>query len=362
MKLLNGFMPTSCSNLFLKTSTVQVLFVKTKASKMNIRLNTIIAILLATTTLANAQQTLDRLTSDKPLSDRALYDNPLGDVPSTPIPPGMIRAGNASIQCIHDIQVAAQSDGIIQRLMVDEGASVKKGAILLTIDDRVAQAEVAVAAKEWEASDKQAKETANVDFAKAASALSDKEFNMEADLFKKGSSTTSALERKKLEAQKARFGVAAQTVEHQKEILAAEVNREKHIAAKVRLQLHEVLAPYDGVIVRRHRDEGEWVRGGEPVFQLMHMNEMRVQALVPVKMLAQNGLTVSSLQDAPINIQVAISDKDMVTVNSKIDYVSPEIDSQKVRVWAKIANQAPNGSNWMFRKGMTAVVDINPIR
>ncbi len=298
-----------------------------------------------------------------PLDKTPSSDNPLGDLPAYPVPPGKIRAENASIQCIHDIQVAAQSDGIIQQLFADEGGkSVKKGDVLLVIDDRVAQAEVMVAQKEWEAAEKQAKQTANVEFAKRASELSDKEFTMERELFGKGSSTKTALERKKLEAEKARYGVMVQEVDHQKEILAAEVNKEKLSAAKVRLGLHEVVAPYDGIIVRRHRDEGEWVRAGEPVFQLMHMNEMRVQAYVRVRDLSKNGLPIGSLNDAPITIQVAISDNDTIQVESKIEYVSPEIDSAKVRIWARIANQAPAGGAWQFRKGMAAVVDIDPKR
>lgn len=286
----------------------------------------------------------------------AQAQQPLDLAPAKPASAsGGVRDEKASVQCFRDIQVAAQSDGLIQKLLVDEGSSVKKGDVLLIIDDRVAKAEVSVALKEWEAADKQAKETANIQFAKKASELSDKEYFMEADLYEKGATTRSALERKKLEAEKARFGMDVADVEHQKEVLAAEVNREKHSAAKVRLQLHQVTAQFDGIVVRRHRDEGEWVRAGEPVFQLMYLNEVEVQAYVPVQ-----GLSMANLQGAPMKIEVQAGARPVV-VESNVQYVSPEIDAGKVRVWARIPNQAPGGV-WMLRKGMPAIVEITPNR
>jgi RND family efflux transporter MFP subunit len=295
------------------------------------------------------------------LCDTATAQQPFELAPTKPASSsGAISDEKASVQCFRDIQVAAQSDGLIQKLLVDEGSSVKKGDVLLIIDDRVAQAEVSVALKEWEAADKQAKETANIQFAKKASELSDKEYFMEADLYEKGATTRSALERKKLEAEKARFGKDVAEVEHQKEVLAAEVNREKHSASKVRLQLHQVTAQFDGVVVRRHRDEGEWVRAGEPVFQLMHLNEMEVQAYVPVKDLSVANSSVANLQGAPMKIVIQAGAQPVV-VDSQVQYVSPEIDAGKVRVWTRIPNQAPGGI-WLLRKGMPAVVEITPIR
>lgn len=283
-------------------------------------------------------------------------------VPTTPgtTTPGTLARSNvirdeaASIQCVHDYPISAQTDGLISEMLTDEGLSVKKGDTLFVIDERVAKVEVSVALKEWEAAKSQANETANVEFAEKSSELADAEFKSESEMYQKGAASKSQTERKKLEAEKARFGIRVSKVEHQKEIKAAEVAAEKHKAAEVRLDTHRVVAFHDGVIVRRLRDEGEWSRAGEPVLQFMGMREMKVQALVPIK-----GLSVTSLQGAPMRIEVPVNVGEVITFDAKIDYVSPEIEQGKVRVSARVENQAIGGV-WILRKGMPATVEITP--
>lgn len=264
-----------------------------------------------------------------------------------------IRDDAATIQCIHNIQIAAQADGLIQELLADEGSSVKKGDKLLTIDDRVAQAEVAVAKKEFEAAQKQADETANVEYAKKASEVADAEFDAEKAVYQQGSSNEAALRRKKLEAEKARLGIRASEVEHQKEMLAALVAKEKVRAAEVNLGLRQVISQYDGEIVRRLRDQGEWVRAGEPVLHLMHMNEMHVEALIPLK-----GISVVELLGAPMKIIIRNSEQQVFTIDAKVEYVSHQVDLGKVRVWTRVQNQAPGGV-WLLRAGMPASIEIS---
>ncbi len=247
----------------------------------------------------------------------------------------VIRDEAATIKCVHVYPISAQTDGLISEMFVDEGVTVKKGDHLLTIDDRIAQVEVSVAKKEWEAAESQAKETANVEFAVKTSELADAEFKAESEMFLKGAAGESQLKRKKLEAEKARFGIRVSEVEHKKEGFAAESAREKYNAAQVRLQLHRVMASHDGIIVRRDRDQGEWTRAGEPVLQFMGMQEMKVQAFVPVR-----GISITSLEGAPMRIEVPINNTEVITMDAKVDYVSPEIENGKVRVSARVQNQA----------------------
>lgn len=268
---------------------------------------------------------------------------------------GVIRDEAASIQCVHDYPIPAQTDGLISEMLTDDGYSVKKGDTLFIIDERVAKVEVSVALKEWEAAQSQAKETANVEFAEKSSDLAESEWRIWSELYKNNAVSKSETERKKLEAEKARFGIRVSKVEHEKEIKAAEVAAEKYKAAEVRLGTHRVVAFHDGVIVRRLRDEGEWSRAGEPVLQFLSMKEMKVQALVPIK-----GISVTSLQGASMRIEVPVSVDEAITFDAKIDYVSPEIEQGKVRVSARVENQNIGGV-WILRKGMQATVEITPL-
>ncbi|MFO1066116.1 MAG: HlyD family efflux transporter periplasmic adaptor subunit [Pirellulales bacterium] len=267
-----------------------------------------------------------------------------------------ISGESAIINCIHKLAIAAQADGLIEELNVDEGSIVKKGDLLLKIDDRLARAELGVASKEAEAAEAQAKQDANLLFAKKAAEVSDAEYEEWKDLYERNAASYQEVRRKMLEAQKARLGIRVSEVDHQKDQLTAEVAKEKVNAAKVQLDLRNVFSPYDGIIVERLRDQGEWVKAGEPVLRLVHLNEMRVEARVNLK---QKGISTIQLQNAPITITVMIGDKPLVR-KAHIQFVSPEVELGSCRVSTRIENQPFNGG-WLLSDGMEANVEIAPV-
>lgn len=269
----------------------------------------------------------------------------------------LIRVDNAQVVSAHKIQVAAQADGIIDQLLADEGHTVKKGDTLLVIDNRVALAELAVAQKELEAAEKQSKQTAEVEYAVKASEVSDAEYEDIYKLYNQGSATYSEARRKQLEKERARLGIDVAKVKHEQEILAAEVSKEKVKASQVKLDLYKVIAPYDGIIVQRLRDQGEWIRSGEPILRLVHLNEMKVETFVLTDVLT-GGISVADLQGAPMRVSVRINSQDVASYDTVIEFVSPEIESRQVRVSTRIQNQQVGGA-WLLRDGMVASVEIS---
>lgn len=265
---------------------------------------------------------------------------------------GILRVPSAKLVCVHNVKIAAQSDGLILNLFADKGRVVKKDDVLLKIDSRVAEAELEVASKELEAAEKQAAQTAEVEYAKKASLVADEEYKAENELLGKGSSTFSQAMRKRLEAERSRLGIDVAVVKHENEGLAADVAKAKLDAAKVRLELYEVTAPYDGVIVERLRDEGEYIRSGEPILRLTHMNEMEVEATISVK-----GISPWQLENAPIKVLVPMNSQQNLERESTISFVSTEITSDYVRIAAKIPNEKI-GDSWLLRDGMTATIEI----
>ncbi len=266
---------------------------------------------------------------------------------------GPIRVDSAQVVSVNKIPVAAQADGIIDQLLADEGNAFKKGDTLLVIDSRVALAELAVAQKELEAARKQSEQTAEVDYAKKASEVSDAEYEDIYKLYNQGSATYSEARRKQLEKERARSGIDVANVKHEQEILAAEVNAEKVKASQVKLDLYKVIAPFDGVVAQRLRGQGEWIRAGEPILRLVQLNEMKVETFVPI-----DGISVAGLQGAPMRVSVRINSQDVATYDTQVEFVSPEIESRKVRVATRIQNQQVGGA-WLLRDGMQASIEID---
>lgn len=257
----------------------------------------------------------------------------------------------AAVKALHDIKLAAQADGILQELMFDEGAAIEKGQHVLTIDERTANAELAVAQKEFEAASAQASQDANLRFSKKVADVSEAEYDEIRVLFEKNSASRQETRRKLLEYEKAREGIKVAEVDHTKDILAAAVAKEKVAAANVQLNLRKVISPYDGIVVERLRDQGEWVKAGEPILRLVHMKEMKIEAMVPVR-----NSDVGRLQNAEMVIHVPIHGRDW-NYTTKIEFVSPTVEMSTCRIWAKVPNTL-NGASWVLRDGMKASVDI----
>ena len=126
---------------------------------------------------------------------------------------------------------------------LEEGAAVEKGQLVLTIDERTAMAELAVAEKEAEAAAAQASQDANLRFSKKASQVSDAEYLESKELYERNSASLTETRRKQLEAEKAHLGIEVAEVDHAKDILAHHVAKEKVSAAKVQVELRKVVAP-----------------------------------------------------------------------------------------------------------------------
>ena len=265
----------------------------------------------------------------------------------------VISARSGLITCIHKPQIAALTDGLIQEILVEEGSIVSKGDPILIIDSRVAQAELEVAQKQLETARIIAAQEANLLFSEAARELAFEEFQNERELFRKGSTTENALKRKQLEAQKTKFSVDMALDERKKYELEAAIAEQQVHASQVKLGLSKVLAPFDGIIVERKRDLGEWIRAGEPVVRLLHMDEMRVEALVPLQ-----GVSLQSLEGAEMLIRAA---QGPFEAKARVEFVSPELDIDSVRVTTRVLNQQVGGS-WLLRDGMKADVQIMPVQ
>ncbi len=260
----------------------------------------------------------------------------------------------AKIKCIYKLSIPAQTDGIISSMLVDEGSIVKKGDVLLTIDDRLAMAELNVANKELEAAKIQAKQVAHITYAKKAAELASYEYSELKKLWdEKRAVAYFEVRKKMLEYDRAEASKEVAEVDHAKDQSAAAVAEEKLNAAKVQLDLRRVVAPYNGVIVERLRSQGEWLKAGEPVLKFLNMDEMRVEVRVPVE-----NRSVQQLQNATMKVRIPIGQDREIPFETKVEFVNYEIELGECRVWANSPNQMV-GNSWILRDGMEGTVEIH---
>ncbi|MEM7479034.1 MAG: HlyD family efflux transporter periplasmic adaptor subunit [Planctomycetota bacterium] len=266
------------------------------------------------------------------------------------VPGKPFKALHASVKAIHKVEIAAQSDGLIRELKAEEGQLVSRDEVLLVIDSQIAAAELAVAQKQQESAEILANQTANLEYSKLSREVAIREYNELVDLYKASSANYNEVRRMHLEAEKSKFSVEMALDEIKKSQLEAAVAAEQVKASKVKLGMYQVKAPYEGVIIERLRDYGEWIRAGEPVFRLVHLNEMKVEAYVRLTNISPN-----DLYGAKMTITFPNSKK---SYQAEVQVVGSEIQHNEVKVRANLSNQKDLNDRWMLSDGMTANVTI----
>lgn len=263
------------------------------------------------------------------------------------------------VECLRKIDVAAQADGLIQQMEVEEGSTVPQGGVLFRIDNRVAEAQLQVAKKKLESAQKQAEQTAEIKFAEASYKVAQAEYDAEKQLLAKNVTTLTLARRKELEANKAFLSIEAATVKNQTDKLAVGVAEAEFNAAQVQLGLYDIVAPWDAYVNQRMKDQGAWIRAGEPVLKIHHMAEMKVVGFIKIKEVSDRGWSINNLEGAKIRVSVSITPTQKHMVDSVINFVSSEIDdSNNVRVSARIRNERI-GNSWLLRDGVPAEVSIS---
>ena len=208
---------------------------------------------------------------------------------------------SGTVSSPHASQISTSVEGLVSVVHFDSGANVKKGDMLLELDDELEQA---------------AFEQAAAEAVKAAGEVTDAKRRMRI--------AESLAKRKygpqnEVEARQAEVEIDTATEEGFK----AEQRRREVILAR-----HRLPAPFDGVISKRMVEIGQWVKPGTAVFELVAMRDFRVDVPVPQEYYARlrGGADVALEIDtlpgeeipAKIGALIPVSDPDARTFTLRI--------------------------------------------
>ena len=105
--------------------------------------------------------------------------------------------------------------------------------------------------------------------------------------------------------------------------------------AKEKLDRRRIHSPLSGIIAERLKNEGEWVEAGEPVLRVIRMDRLAVEGYVDADLINQTS------RGRAVSVRATVRGE-TVTVEGRITYVSPEIDSAKKDVQIKAEVDNPN--------------------
>jgi RND family efflux transporter MFP subunit len=222
--------------------------------------------------------------------------------------PGTVRARTTAA-------VAPQVMGRLTSVLVEEGARVEGGALLATVDDQAARAQLA-AAEGGVAEAEGAREEADRAIAQAEAGrfLAEKTHGRYRKLL-----AEKVVTQQEFDEVEARRTVAAQ--EHERALKRrAQIEgriaqaRGQADAARAALSWAKVTAPFPGVIVEKKADPGSMAVPGVPLFVLEDPRRHRIEAAVPEAHLAQlkAGSPVRVLLDAAPDREIPASVTEVV--------------------------------------------------
>lgn len=255
--------------------------------------------------------------------------------------PGEIVVGDCRVRFLNEVQLSSARTGILE-LAAAEGETVKAGTVVVRLRDRLQQVGQAIARRE-------ASNDIDVRFARKASELAQAKFLRSVEANKSAAGTVSELELRELRLAAEKSLLQIEQAEHQ--FVTAGLKRDE---AEENVNLFQVAAPFDGMVLDVYKHPGEVVREGEQILRLASAARVRVEGYVSVEQAVRirRGMAVEARLQADEASETAVS---TAAYAGRLTFVDMKVEpvSRKVRVLAEVAN--PDA---LLRDGLTATLTI----
>ncbi|MEM1070197.1 MAG: HlyD family efflux transporter periplasmic adaptor subunit [Planctomycetota bacterium] len=108
----------------------------------------------------------------------------------------------------------------------------------------------------------------------------------------------------------------------------------QHRLAKHAAEDHQIKAPWNGVVSKRYRNVGEWIKRGEPVARLIRLDRLRAEGFASAE------LVPHLREQKMLQLHIDLGDGRIVERQGEIVFVSPELDpvNQERAVWIEFDN------------------------
>jgi RND family efflux transporter MFP subunit len=252
---------------------------------------------------------------------------------------------DATIAWIEKSEVAAQHEGVIEKMELQHGMPVLRDKPIGYLHREVAKLTVAKAEVAVASTATEAKADAQKELAEAIVAT-----NIRLNQRRPG--MVSLEEMRKNEAEvKVAEEMKNEAIEKRK-LDQADLN-----LAQQAYDEHTIKAPFDGIVIERLKNPGESVRAGDPVVRLGNLDKLRAWAYVPLEyafrikegQVVDLQLKLGGTRGAPLPIE-------QKRFRGKITFIDPEVQAvaeTAVRIFADFDNPDHD-----LRPGLKAVMTI----
>ena len=262
--------------------------------------------------------------------------------------------GKGHIMPIDQAEVPAQEQGVLTKFFIREGYEVKKDDPLAQIDDEQAKMSVQVQQAKLNAAEREASNDVNIRYAKAARNVAEAELKSAKETIARVPGAVPATEIRKLELSVVQAALQIEQSTNQFEIskYQVDVSKAELDAAKLGVSRRVVKSPISGIIVEKYRNEGEWVKPGDPIVKVVYFEKLRVKTTFDINRIPMQRVMKH-------NAKITVVQKPSMTFNGKVVFANPVIQSGGAyEVWIDVENVQEKDGFWALQPGMNAVVTI----
>lgn len=265
------------------------------------------------------------------------------------------RVENCVVRIIDEVDVPAETSGVLRRCDVREGLSVNKGQAVAWIDETSLQLQKRISQIEHQLAKERAENDAPIQTAKATARVAEAEHLEAVEINRDVADAIPQIQVRRLDLgrQKAEFQIDVEELGRRvnmltRDLKSAELERVDHEISK-----HTITAPVGGVVAQRYHAPGEWLAEGAPVYRVIRMDRLRVEGFLNTAELAPQ-----ELLGARAVIDVRLTRDVVKRLEAVIDAVSPTVEpTGDYRVWCEFDNPR-QGDTWVIRPGMNATMAI----
>lgn len=293
------------------------------------------------------------LSSISVLTMALALSGPEGSLESKMPAPLVLEQCNVTL--IREHQVPAEDPGVIDRILVKPGESVSAGQLLVQLKDNQAQVAKKAAMLKRDAAKAQAESEVDKNYASAAFAVAEKEYQQALDTNQRKQNAVPALEVERLKLAMKRAYFSWEKAVHDQKVAAmnAEAEGAEVDAAELAIKRRQINSRISGVVTDIKKQEGEWVSAGDIIIRIIQMDKFYVKGDFDIRVHAPETLQNANVE---VSVQLAAGTKKF---NGKVVYISPVIGVANLcEVWAEVENRQEN-QHWLLRDAMFAVMSID---
>jgi multidrug resistance efflux pump len=264
------------------------------------------------------------------------------------------RYENCPVFAIDAIELPAKETGVIANLPWKEGDELQAKQIVAQIDASDVRMEEGIAASNAALARELANDTTDEDFASSVLTEANVSLKNYEELDRRGAGSATELRAKQLGVEQAELKLQHAKFARKQLLVKADLAQKSLESVRQRLKKFEIIAPFDGQLTKLHKRNGHWVQVGEEIASMVRLNELRVDAYVPLE-----GRHPSKLVGRNVWITLpGTSDIDAKRLGGIITHFDPEVTSAKtVRIHASVQNFKNDGF-WQLLPGMLVSMEI----